>query len=254
MPVARASLVWFGTLLALGCAPSEPLTRLASERPATTTQALSFAEQQKLSGGDGYPFQRIGDSLAIDGDRALVGCTADLGSVYAFSRSGGVWSEDQKLSSGVTQGMPYYGASVALGGNRALIGAPHLQVGMNVLQGGAFVMEHNGSTWAQVDVLQASDVGADPFYFGDAVALRGTTAFVKGRQSPGAYYVFEHDGTRFRERQILTASDGAPLNPVIALDDTTAVIGSPYADDYRGAVYVFRRGATDWAEAQRLVA
>ncbi|UCG48375.1 MAG: FG-GAP repeat protein, partial [Phycisphaerales bacterium] len=73
----------------------------------------------------------------------------------------------------------------------------------------------------------------------------------------GAVYVFERNGTQWRDPNILTASDGNNgdlFGWAVAYDGTKIIAGSPLNDDYRGAAYVFSWNGTSWDEEQKLVA
>ena len=63
----------------------------------------AWTQQQKLLAADGTVEDGFGTSVAISGDTAVVGSSdndlaaANQGSVYTFSRSGGIWTEEQKI-------------------------------------------------------------------------------------------------------------------------------------------------------------
>jgi len=81
-----------------------------------------------LASADGEEFDDFGWSVALSGDRALVGARAAdgfFGASYVFERqAGGAWTQLAKIlaSDGAKNDM--FGLAVSLSGTRALIGAP----------------------------------------------------------------------------------------------------------------------------------
>ena len=91
---------------------------------------LSWSFKQTLSlGSDASGGDHFGWSVALDGNRALVGAPyrdGFRGTAYIFDLSGGNWNERADISLGSdASGGDYFGWSVALDGNRALVGAPY---------------------------------------------------------------------------------------------------------------------------------
>jgi hypothetical protein len=66
-------------------------------------------------------------SVAIAGDKALIGASGGTGSAYLYERNqGGAnnWGEIQKLTAADNPNDTDFGASVAIGGNTLLVGEP----------------------------------------------------------------------------------------------------------------------------------
>ena len=88
-----------------------------------------WVEQQKLLASDGQGFNRLGWSVSISGDLALVGAWGDndngfsSGSAYIFERDGGTWIEQQKLTPSDGDAGDHFGWSLILLGDFALVGA-----------------------------------------------------------------------------------------------------------------------------------
>jgi Ca2+-binding RTX toxin-like protein len=93
----------------------------------------------------------FGWSVAVDGDRIVVGAPgddgkgADAGAAYVFERSGGVWSQTKKMlaSDGVADDQ--FGRSVAVSGDRIAVGAPGQGLG------DVYSYTGSGSTWRSLD-------------------------------------------------------------------------------------------------------
>ena len=87
---------------------------------------VSWTQQQKII-GSGADYDNFGSSVAIAGDRIIVGASytnGNSGVCYAFHRSAGVWTETQTLFLDVPAATNYFGASVAMDGDYAVISAP----------------------------------------------------------------------------------------------------------------------------------
>ena len=179
------------------------------------------------------------------------------------------WSQDQKLTASDGAADAYWGASVSLSGdgNTALIGAWGAKVGANTNQGAAYVFVRSGVTWSQDQKLTASD-GAAGDAFGASVSLSGDgntaligaeNATVGANTAQGAAYVFVNSGGTWSQQQELTASDGAAYDQLgssvsLSADGKTALIGTPDANAYQGAAYVFVLSGGIWSQQQKLTA
>src|SRR5207244_2622086 len=133
-------------------------------------------------------------SVAVSGDTALVGAYGDNhGSVYVFTRAGGVWTQQAKLTASDGAVGDVFGYNVALSGDTALVGARNA----NAQQGAAYVFTRSGGVWTQQQKLTAGD-GVAQDHFGRGVALSGDTALVgasgddvgAANTSEGSAYVF----------------------------------------------------------------
>ena len=134
----------------------------------------TWTQQQKLVANDGASQDYFSNSVALDGDIAVIGApghymSPNSGSVYVFFRSGTTWSQQQKLVAGDGAAGDAFGVSVALDGDTAVVG-----VGDNV-DGFLYVFVRSGTTWTQQQKL----VTAVPDRFdgdGKSVALDGHIA------------------------------------------------------------------------------
>ncbi len=229
-----------------------------------------IAQQQKLSAADGAGGDRLGESVALSGNTALVGALGDeafRGAAYVFVRSGSVWAQQAKLNGVDSVAGDQFGIAVALNGNTAVIGAYKADINGNQNQGAAYVFVRNGASWSQQQKLVAG-AGAANDDFGAAVAVNGDTAVIgapthdsNGVQDQGAAYVFVRSGAVWNQQAKLTAADGALLDDfgnAVALDSNTAVIGA-YRDDGngiqdQGSAYVFVRNGVAWSQQAKLTA
>jgi hypothetical protein len=228
--------------------------------------------REKLRASDGVAQDRLGWSVAIDGDTLLASAIAaeidgnpNQGATYVYTRRGGLWSESQKLFDERGMLADAFGSSLALQGDTALVGAHSANIGGNINQGAAYVYSRVDGTWLLEQKLLASD-GTNPDQLGWSVALHGDLAVigawqkvVDGNAAHGAAYVFRRSGTTWTEEQRLTPSDGHEFTFfgwAVAVKDHLALIGARHdfpGANQQGVVYEFRRSTT-WDEVQRLEA
>jgi hypothetical protein len=232
-----------------------------------------FTIQQELTASDGEANDRFGASVAISGDTAIVGATADninsqvnRGSVYVFVRSGDSWTEQAKLTASDGVANDEFGSSVAIDGNTVIVGAPYAAAGSS-LGGAAYVFVRSGTMWTEQAKLTASD-GAASDVFGWSVSLSGETAVigaygatVGSNTGQGAAYVFVRSGTMWTQQTKLTASDGSASDEMgysVAVSGNTAVIGADLhnvnSNTGQGAAYVFVRSGVTWSQQTKLTA
>ncbi len=89
-----------------------------------------WVEAAQLVASDGQNGDFFGDSVAIDGDRILVGAPdaagdkAKTGAAYLFERNSTGWVQTAKLTSPTPELADWFGWAVALEGETALIAAP----------------------------------------------------------------------------------------------------------------------------------
>jgi uncharacterized repeat protein (TIGR01451 family) len=217
----------------------------------------TWVQQAELNASDPALGKNFGDSVAINGDTAIIGAPGDnqwTGAAYVFTRTGATWTQQAKLTADDGVVADEFGFSVALSGDTAVIGASYAGNGW---AGQAYVFSRSGTTWTQQAELLASD-GAPEDQFGWSVAVSGNTAVVgsvydDGRT--GSAYVYTRTGTTWTEQQKLTASDAAPEDAFggsVSIDGNTAVIGAGWKDTFMGAAYVYTRSGTTWTQQAKI--
>ncbi len=230
----------------------------------------TWTKSQELLPSDGMGGDWFGFSVAMDGDKVLVGAlqhvhsrTSQNGSVYAFRFNGTSWIEQQELLAPDGAIGDAFGGLVAIDGNVALIGAPgDDDNGSN--SGSAYVFRFNGTNWVQEQKLLPSDATAND-NFGGAVAVSGGAVVISAVNSAmahGAVYVFRFDGTTWVQEQKLVASDGAFVDAFggsVSITGDVALVGAFLDDDNgqdSGSAYVFQfnQQAATWVQAQKLLA
>ena len=228
-----------------------------------------WVEQAHLTPGDWDPFDHFGYSMALEGDRLVIGAHEpgwsqpstyyeDHGTVYVFERIGSAWSEAARLRASDGADYDYLGASVALAGDLIVAAAPGND-GPAKNAGAVYVFSFDGLQWNQVAKLWPS-TAAQNQSFGSDLALAGTTLVVGAKEeSPGspysgAAYVFEGAGATWSELQRLAPvglADYDRFGASLAIDADRLVVSAVESDlqgTDLGAAYVYRRFGGAWHE------
>ena len=215
--------------------------------------------ETKLLADDGAAWDNFGVSVSINGNTAIVGASGDnnyAGAAYIFEFNGSIWTQVQKLTASNGIADDAFGYAVSISGNKAIIGA----TGDNNWTGAVYFFEFNGNTWAQVQKLTPSDVGAFD-EFGSSVFIQGNTAIVGIRNHNnfiGAAYIFQFNDSTWTEYQKLTASDSTQMDlkfgSAVSLSENIAIIGASGYNNDQGGAYIFEFDGSTWTEDQRLTA
>ncbi|MBK9385665.1 MAG: VCBS repeat-containing protein [Planctomycetes bacterium] len=229
-----------------------------------------WTQVAKLVPADAVEGIRFGASVAIDGDRLVVGASSgrnasggNVGAVYFFERVGGVWTEQQKIAG---SNVGSFGSAVALEGDTAAVGghlANHGGTQGAQAAGEVQVLVRSGGTWSVQEVLYSPN-GQAYGYYGYSLALAGDRLIVgavaedhSGFTDSGAVYAYHRSGGSSGTPQLLLSSDiqgAANFGHSVALHGDTLVGGAIGALGSRGSCYVFRETAGSWSEVERLVA
>jgi photosystem II stability/assembly factor-like uncharacterized protein len=115
---------------------------------AFTNSGGTWSETQQLLADDGQSSDSFGESVAFDGNTALIGAPGVnnfQGAAYVFDFSGGTFTQIKKLTASDGGEGDQFGWSAAYGNNTALVGAYQATVGENVRQGAAYLYERSSS-------------------------------------------------------------------------------------------------------------
>jgi len=234
-----------------------------------TLSAQAQLTEHKLVASDGYEAQNFGYSVALLGDRALIGArdSAEVGngSAYVFERQGDdSWLEVAKLIASDGAVGDYFGGAVSLSEDRAIVGA-WKDDDLGDRSGSAYIFERQGDgSWLEVAKILASD-GGQGQVFGRIVSISGDLAMVGAYRSllgAGSVYVFERQGDgSWLEVDQLTASDGESgdfFGFSVSISEDGAIVGA-WADKDTGpdsgSAYMFeRQGDGSWLEVAKLSA
>lgn len=210
----------------------------------------SWMQTAKLVSSNPSVGDQLGRSLALSGDRIVVGAHLDddggidAGAAYVYRRNtNGSWSQEAKLIGAAAVDFDYAGFSVDIDGQRVVVGAYRVDAGGNDT-GGAFVFERQTSgAWQQKGTLLASDRAAED-RLGQAVAISGDWIVAgahgnahAGFESGAAYLFQRQPNGSWAQASKVTASDPASVDQYgryLALDGHCAMIGS-FLDDDKGS-------------------
>jgi hypothetical protein len=251
---------------------------LAAIALANPAAALTAQELAKLASADLAAGDRLGHSVAVSGDTAVVGAFEDdapasnQGSAYVFEWNGTSWVQQAKLVASDGAAGDRFGRSVAISGNTIVVGAANDAGpgGTPVDLGSAYVFVRTGSSWTQQAKLLAGG-GVSGDLFGSSVALSGDSALIGATQEltghPGVAYVFVRSGSSWAQEAQLVESDGLgdtvdSFGSSVAIEGDTAVVGALNEEhrppggttrSQQGSAYVYARSGGSWAKQARLV-
>ena len=193
------------------------------------------AQLAKLTASDGAASDAFGYSVAISGNRAIVGARGDddngnsAGSAYLFDITTG--DQVAKLTPDDGAERDSFGNSVGISGNIAIVGASGDDDNGNNA-GSAYLFDVG--TGAQLAKLLPSD-GDERELFGNSVAISGETAVV-GAVGDRSAYLFDV-ATGLERAKLMPSDDVEALGfgAHISISGDTAIVGAP-ADDENGAL------------------
>ncbi len=211
-----------------------------------TRTGTTWAQQAYLKASNTEAQDTFGISLSLSGDSLAVGAYNEAsdgtgnnnnapssGAVYVFTRAGVLWTQQAYLKASNTGTGDNFGSSVSLSGDSLAVGASgeaSAATGIGGDQndnaapdaGAAYVFTRAGAAWTQQAYLKASNTGPGDG-FGGVLSLSGDTLAVAAYQEA-------------------SAATGIGGNQ----NDNTATLA--------GAVYVFTRAGTAWAQQAYLKA
>lgn len=228
-----------------------------------------WSQSAKLSlTGDSAAGDAFGASVAIQGNRAVIGASndntaagADAGSAYVLTRSGTIWTTEARLHAGDGTAQDSFGNSVSLDDDTIVVGAILDAVDqINYSTGSAYVFVRTDSGWSQQAKLIAGDVDSLD-YFGCSVSVDGDLALIGSywdRSRRGSAYIFARNGNTWTQQAKLIDPDGRSednLGLQVCLSGTTALVAAATDDDLgnaSGSVFVFTAEDTTWTQQAKL--
>lgn len=212
----------------------------------------TWNESQILLPSDADEFHRFGESVAINGNIAIIGSPGNT-AVYVFEKSvDGSWIELQKLIASDAPRGNIFGNSIAISNNTILVGASR----DNGSTGAAYIFEKStDGTWVEVVKIIPEDA-IYGYGFGISVSVSNDKAIIgalsddeRGRDS-GSAYIYEKNANTWIQTQKLFASNSSRYNRFgksVAISSNVAIVGA--VND----VYIFEKeAATDWIEVDKL--
>lgn len=204
----------------------------------------SWAQQARLASPEPTGSNRFGYSVAISGNRVVVGApyddvsaAFDAGSAHAYNRSGTTWTFDRTFSLLTPSAGDFFGWSVAADGDAVLVGVPNYNSGSLQDAGAAAFYRWNGTSWITYSVFPGAAEGDQ---FGTTVAAN-TGLFAIG-SSAKYFRTAVFNGTSFVFSSNITGSDTG-YGSRIFLGSGAMVLGLP-AYGGGGAAIVYSRSGT----------
>jgi hypothetical protein len=205
----------------------------------------SGRQLRKLKANDADNVDFFGASVAIYGNRALVGALLDdqlgnnAGAAYLFDLDTG--AQIAKLTASDGAANHQFGQALALSGNVALIGAPGA-TGLVANSGAAYLFDIASGIETKKITGSAAVAGNQ---FGSSVALDGTLALIGapnnaalGLDAGMAYFFDITTGSELA--RIINSLYGGPgelFGSRVALHAGIALVGAPGANAFTGAAY-----------------
>lgn len=253
----------------------------------------TWTQVQKICASDRFTDDYFGYSVGVSGDFIAVGAYQEdedvsganpqekAGSVYIFKNNVGTWEETQKLVASDRSAADYLGCSLSIEGNNLVVGA-YLEdenaTGSGYLNnsGSAYVFLYDGSDWAQVKKLVATDRGAEDF-FGFTVSISGdfiavgayqedeSTTGTANMPNSGSAYVFKNNAGTWSQFSKLTASDrddGDQFGFSISVYNNYLVVSATLEDEdangnntyfNAGSAYIYEFNENAWQQVQKIV-
>ncbi len=236
----------------------------ASEDQATgaayvyTWDGSSWGTPVRLAEGTGMEHSDFGATVAIDGDRIVVGAEAadangvdGSGAAYVFDYDGSDWVESATLFGSDSTPQDRFGYHVSLSGSRVAVGAPDQGSGSV----GSVYLFREETGWIEEEIISGSEVGATNG-FGKSVSLLDDRLLVGSRSSTSGEeaFLFTFDGLSwFLQGSLQTEKgDNELFGSAVGLTDSFAFVGAP---DYGccGAAVVFSPDSEGWNRQAVLV-
>ena len=226
--------------------------------------------KHKVVPDDGEPNDHFGISVAIDGDRVVVGAKGDderglqAGSAYVFVRGEKGWELDSKVVAADGGEGELFGIDVAIDGERIVVGSRG-NIDSGYQSGSAYIFSKGGFGWVHEKKLAVSAeisnccFGTSVAISGDAVIVGASGEWGQGRAS-GAAYIFRRTnlGLWLMEDKLIPrdAAERDYFGVSVDMDGDRVVIGADGDDDKgvrSGSAYVFKRTESGWRQEAKLV-
>ena len=199
--------------------------------------------------------------IAVSSDHGEDG-SFDPGSIVLYPGDRPRGARSVRISAPDRKWPDEFGAAIEFSGEWLLVGAPG-DSERDWDSGAAWLFEHRGD-WHLRYALKPPGIRSGD-RFGDSVAIDGEWLAVgaprsdRGAIDTGAVHVFEREGERWIQREVLVAPDGEMsdfFGDAIAMWGPWLAVGS-WADDDRGektgSVWVFHREPDRWRPVQKIV-
>lgn len=273
--VRRELLAVAGILLIYSPTISTSLAEAQDEAGAGTVSA-----ELRLVPEEQWGSQQFGTSVAMDGDRVVVGAAlgrmigtppdrsrGPSGVAFVFRRDGGGWMQEAKLIAEDAPKSAYrFGHTVDISGD-VIVAGGYLDFDFTTkTMGAAYVMRRKDSGWEIETKLEPPDLGQSSVFAtsvateGDIIVV-GVSNLCRGAcpgLPTGTAFVYRWDGSSWNEEAMLSA---APDHTVprkfgesVAINGNSIVVGAPDGNSSAGSAYVFEWDDSGWVDTAILTA
>jgi hypothetical protein len=215
---------------------------------------VNWAPEAYIKAANANPSDWFGESVSLSGDTLAVGATSEdssqttvtngtaasgddfaseAGAVYVYRRSGSTWAQEAYVKASNANSEDRFGHSVSLSGDTLAVGAPFEDSNQttitngtggsslnNLLTSGAvYVYRRTGSIWVQEAFVKAANAESNN-RFGYSVSFWGDSLAV---------------GANLEDSSQTTITNGTGASSSFSASDA-------------GAVYVYRRSGSTWAQ------
>lgn len=220
-----------------------------------------------ITASDREADDRFGTSVAIDGNRVVVGAPFDddiansTGAVYIFEYDGTNWNEITKLTDPALQANDEFGHDVSINGDWIAIGVPK-DDDLNANSGAVWMYEFDGTNWTYHSTLTSAFTEFGEELFGYSVSVNGARLAVgsplddDAATDAGNAFIYDYDGTNWNFTEKLVPSDGGnsfSFGFDLELDQDQVIVGA-YGGNPNllsaGAAYIYQFDGSNWNEQQ----
>ncbi len=201
-----AAVALSGDTLVVGAPMSGKASLVQSQSGAAYVLVRSggkWTQQAALADSNVWQNNQFGQSVAVDGDTAVVGSSiiGTSSRALVYTRTAGVWTMQQSIS-------PQTGGGSGSGAKSVGISGDTLAVFAGGTKGGVFIYTRSGGVWSGQATLN-SDVASSGF--GASMQLLGDTVLVgapvDNATAGGSAFLFQRTGTTWSQKLTLVASN-----------------------------------------------
>jgi hypothetical protein len=211
----------------------------------------TWTQSAKLFPSSGIQAGRFGTSVAISGNRLVVGSSFE-GHAYVYELIANAWQQTAQLASSGY----FYGNSVAIDGNRVATGSASGVALFDCIQSGC----------SQTALLKPGAPYEMVKGFGTSLAISPDLIVVGAPDNPDGLheahsrvFVYQRSGSNWIQTTSWTETtplDALGFGESLALSDTHLVVGAPVHSDFigpgSGILYVYNRQGTNFALREKI--
>ena len=217
---------------------------------------MTFDREQVLTGPAAVLQSAFGQSVAVAGDRIVVGAhlenegpfgsNLDAGAIYIFEWNESTWVGGDAELADTPQGLSQFGFSIDTEGETIMVGAPNYNLGLGQDSGAVYFLENVSGVWAQTLITPANPVSS--LDFGFDVSLSGETAVAGAWDEGGAFVLRKTSGTWQEQFRVSARDPSFAVIPGthVAINESH-ILQCDFADsengDDAGALYAYHHAA-----------